>query len=245
MARDRTTGGTLVVYGTNAVAGALASAQVVRRVCVARDRMAALAPAARARGIAIEEADRATLDRLAGTPHHQGAVALAEAFRYATLEDLLEPLCTSVLVLDSVQDPRNFGAILRTARAAGVGGVVVPQDRSVGVTAVVVAASAGCLFGLPIARVTNVARALGALKDGGFWIVALSAGGDRSLFELPSIERPAVVVGGEGEGIRPLVRRACDFEARLPMASGVESLNVSVATGVALYELVVRRAGRR
>jgi 23S rRNA (guanosine2251-2'-O)-methyltransferase len=186
----------------------------------------------------VEEADRATLDRLAGHPHHQGAVAVAEPYRYAALETLAGG--AGVLVLDSVQDPRNLGAILRTARAAGVAGVVLPQDRSVGVTPVVVAASAGCLFGLAIARVPNLVRAMESLKGSGYWLVGLVPGAGRTIYGLPGIERPALVVGGEGEGLRALVRRTCDFEAALPMAPGVESLNVSVATGIALYELLVR-----
>src|SRR5262245_35313078 len=207
MARHRTTETALVVYGANAVEELLRSRQGVLRLHLARERMTpALFELARGRGLVAERSDRAALDRLAGTPHHQGAVAVAEPYRYAVLEDVATPECPSALVLDSVQDPRNFGAILRTARGAGVGGVIVPQDRSVGVTPVVAAASAGCLFGLAVARVPNVARALGALKDAGFWIVGLVAGAERSLFELTDLERPAIVVGGEGEGIRPLVR---------------------------------------
>jgi len=245
MARGRTTDGPLVVYGLNAVEGTLRSAAGVRRVAVLRGRPAPqVVRLARARGLAVEEVERGDLDRLAGTPHHQGAVALCDPYRYRPFEEVLAPGCRSVLVLDSVQDPRNFGALIRTARAADVGGVIVPQDRSVGVTSVVASASAGCLFDLPIARVPNLARALGALKDAGFWLVGLVPGADRTVFELPDLERPALVAGGEGEGLRPLVRRGCDFEAALPMAQGVESLNVSVATGIALYELIVRRRGR-
>jgi len=142
-----------------------------------------------------------------------------------------------------VQDPRNLGAVLRTARAAGVGGAVLPQDRSCGITPVVAAASAGLVFGLPIARVPNLARTLEALKRAGFWTVGLVPGAARSIFDLERPGRVALVVGGEGGGLRPLVRRGCDFEVGIPMAAGVESLNVSVATAVALYELLVRRAG--
>jgi 23S rRNA (guanosine2251-2'-O)-methyltransferase len=105
---------------------------------------------------------------------------------------------------------------------------------------VVAVASAGCLFGLPIARVANLVRAMEMVKGAGYWTVGLVPGAARSLYALPPIERPALVVGGEGEGLRPLVRRTCDFEASLPMAEGVESLNVSVAAGIALYELCVR-----
>ncbi len=217
----------------------------MRRVAVLRGRPAPrIVALARGRHLAVEELDHAGLERLAGTPHHQGAVVLGDPYRYAAIEDVVAPECSSVLALDSVQDPRNFGAIIRTARAAGVGGIVVPQDRSVGVTGVVAATSAGCLFDLPIARVPNLSRALGALKDAGFWLVGLVAGAERSVFDLPDLERPAIVAGGEGEGLRPLVRRGCDFEASLPMAPGVESLNVSVATAIALYEVVVRRRRR-
>ena len=239
MGRERTTDAPLVVYGANAVEGLLASEAPVARLLVAgraSERQLALA---RRRGLRCEETDRATLERLAGTPHHQGVVATAPPYRYADLETVAA--CESgVLLLDSVQDPRNLGAILRTARAAGIGGVVIPQDRSAGVTSVVVAASAGCLFGLAIARVPNLVRAIETVKGAGYWTVGLVPGAERSLYALPPVEKPALVVGGEGEGLRPLVRRNCDFEVSLPMAPGVESLNVSVATGIALYELCVR-----
>lgn len=224
----------------NAVAGALESGLAVERVLVAPGRGSErLVGLARRRGVRCDEVDRTTLERAAGTPHHQGAVATAVSFAYADLETVAES-DRGVLLLDSVQDPRNLGAILRTARAAGVGGVVLPQDRSVGVTSVVVAASAGCLFGVPIARVPNLVRAMEAMKAAGFWLVGLVPDAAKAIFDLPSIEKPALVAGGEGEGLRSLVRRTCDFEAALPMATGVESLNVSVATGIALYELFVR-----
>jgi 23S rRNA (guanosine2251-2'-O)-methyltransferase len=240
MGRDRTTDGPLVVYGTNAVEGLLRSDAAIDRLAVTPGRGAErIATLARRRGLRCEEIDRAALDRLAGSPHHQGAVAFTPPYRYADLEAVVAT-GRGVLLLDSVQDPRNLGAILRTARAAGVGGVVLPQDRSVGVTAVVVAASAGCLFGLPIARVPNLVRAMEAVKSEGYWSIGLVPGAERSLYDLPAIEKPALVVGGEGEGLRQLVRRRADFEVALPMAPGVESLNVSVATGVALYELCVR-----
>jgi 23S rRNA (guanosine2251-2'-O)-methyltransferase len=240
MARHRTTDAALVVYGVNAVTGLLRAGAPIERCALAGGRgTETLLAEARRRGVRCDEVDRATLDRLAGTPHHQGAVAFAAPYRYADLETVRDR-GGGVLVLDSIQDPRNLGAILRTARAAGVGGVVLPQDRSVGVTSVVVAASAGCLFDLAIARVANLVRAMETLKAAGYWLVGLVPGAARSLYELPPIEKPALVVGGEGEGLRSLVRRTCDFEAALPMAPGVESLNVSVATGVALYELCVR-----
>jgi len=209
------------------------------RLCLGRGpRESELAAEARRRGVRTESVDRATLDRLAGSPQHQGAVALLPGFPYVAIEQVLG--APSALLLDGIQDPRNLGAILRVARAAGVGGVVLPRDRSSPVTPVAVAASAGLALGLPIARVTNLARAMEAFKDAGFWLIGLVPEGGSRLDRLEMPTRPALVVGSEGEGVRPLVRRACDFLVTIPMVPGVESLNVSVATGIALYEVLLR-----
>ncbi len=251
MSRRRTTrphlpradGGALVVYGVNAVRELLRTGGPVARVVLARGpgegEIAALAAS---RGVPSERAERGVLDQLARSPSHQGVVAVAPPFRYCPLEDMLDPGRPSVLLLDGVQDPRNLGAILRTARSAGVGGVILPRDRNVGITSVVAAASAGHVFGLPIAQVTNLVRAMEALKRAGYWLVGLAPRGGTSLYDLCPPGRPALVVGGEGEGLRALVTRHCDFTVSIPMASGVESLNVSVAVAVALYDLTVRRA---
>jgi 23S rRNA (guanosine2251-2'-O)-methyltransferase len=244
MRSERTTERPLVVAGANAVLEAMRSGAPVDRVLVGPGpRRGEILAASARRGVPHQEADRATLDRLAGRPAHQGVVALLPPYRYAALEELCGAGPEPIVVLDGVQDPRNLGAMLRTARAAGVAGVVLPRDRSAGVTPVVVAASAGTLFGLRMARVTNLARALRDLKTSGYWLVGLVPSADASLFELELPARVGLVIGGEGEGLRPLVRRTCDFEARIPMAPGVESLNVSVAAGVALFELR-RRTGR-
>lgn len=247
MTRARTTRGSdgpLAVYGANAVLELLKSGEPVERVCLGRGpREAEVAAAARARGVRVETADRATLDRLAGSAQHQGTVAVAPPFAYAALERLLAPGCPSALVLDGVQDPRNLGAILRTARALGVGGVVLPRDRSAAVTPAAVAAAAGLLFGLPVAQVPNLVRAMEAFKQAGFWLVGLSPRGGTPLAELEAPKRPVLVAGGEGEGLRSLVARTCDFTVSIPMAPGVESLNVGVAVAVALYELLGRRGG--
>lgn len=242
MTRNRTTEGPLALYGANAVLGLLRSGQPVQRVMVARgSRADDVAAAARARGVAVAEVDRQELERVAQTTQHQGVVAVTPPFRYAELDAIADPSCPSALILDGIQDPRNLGAILRTARAAGVGGVVLPKDRSVGITPVVAVASAGNLFGLRIARVPNLVRAMETLKQAGFWTIGLAADAKTSVFALDVPSRPAIVVGGEGEGLRSLVRRTCDYEVAIPMAPGVESLNVSVATGVVLFD-VLRRA---
>lgn len=240
MRAHRTADRPLVVYGTNPVLELLRSSHPVTSVHLGPgSRTRELAAAARARGIpVIDEADRGALARRAGSPHHQGAVAVAPSFRYAPLDRLLREECRSALVLDGIHDPRNLGAIIRTARAAGLDGVVLPQDRSVGVTGVVAATSAGLVFGLTVVRVPNLVRAMAALKDAGYWLVGLAPGAPESLEELEPPRRIVVVLGGEGEGLRPLVRRGCDFVTSIPMAPGVDSLNVAVAAGIALYALV-------
>ena len=240
MRRNRTVDRPLIVHGANSVLELLRSSHPVTRVHLGPGpRTRELAVAARERGApVVQEADRGALARLAGSPHHQGAVAIAPPFRYAALECLLAPERRSALLLDGLQDPRNLGAIIRTARAVGLGGVVLPQDRSVGVTGVVAATSAGLVFGLPVVRVPNLVRAMGGLKDAGYWFVGLAPEAPDRLGDREPPRRIAVALGGEGEGLRPLVRRACDFLTSIPMAPGVDSLNVAVAAGIALYALV-------
>ena len=242
MSRTRTNDDALLVHGANAVAELLRSGEPVSRLQLQRGgpRTQELVRASRSRGIMPEVVERAVLDRFAGTPHHQGAVATTRPFPYRALEDVLADGLGSALVLDGVQDPRNLGAILRTARAAGVGAVLLPRDRSAGVTAAVVSASAGLVFGLPIARVPNLVRSMDALRQAGLWTVGLVPRDGAPVYGFAAPARVALVAGGEGDGLRSLVRRTCDFTVSLPMASGVESLNVGVAVAVALYELLVR-----
>jgi 23S rRNA (guanosine2251-2'-O)-methyltransferase len=146
------------------------------------------------------------------------------------------------LALDSIQDPQNLGTLLRTAEAVGVAGVLIPEHRAAGVSTAVVNASAGAVEHLRVSRVTNLARALEGLKETGIWAVALEATPEAvALWDAPLDGPLALVVGGEGEGVRPIVLRACDVAARLPIAGRVESLNAAVAGSVALYELARRR----
>jgi len=229
------------VTGSNPVRELLASAHPVERVWVRGSADAQLAAAAAARRVPVESASPDVLARIAGGAAHQGIVARVPEYRYAELDAVSGAAGNAVLVLDGIQDPQNLGAILRTSRAAGVAGVVIPKDRAATVTTAVASASAGHVFGVRLARVTNLARACEALKEARWWLVGLVAGADRDVFEVGrGLERPALVVGSEGTGLRQLVRQGCDFEAAIPMAAGVESLNVSVATGIALYALTHR-----
>jgi 23S rRNA (guanosine2251-2'-O)-methyltransferase len=202
----------------------------------------------RAAGAKVRHAPRPKLDRLAGTDHHQGIVAVVADFRYAELEDLVAAAEASgrpalLVVLDGVEDPHNLGAIVRSAHALGAQGVAIPRDRAVGVTAAVAKASAGAIERCPVARVTNVSKAIEALKEHGIWSVALAPDAEQPLSAVDLTGPVALVLGSEGEGIRPLVRRTCDLSARIPMTGGFESLSVSASAAVALYETARQRRG--
>jgi 23S rRNA (guanosine2251-2'-O)-methyltransferase len=215
----------------------------------ARDPAAELADLARRQGVAIELRDAAELDALAGPgANHQGVVALAGAYRYAELDELAALASQAgarglLVALDGVTDPHNLGAIARSAHVLGAQGLIIPRDRAAAVNPIVTKASAGAIEHLPTARVTNMARALDELKQAGLWTAALAAGPEaRPLWQLDATSPLCLVLGAEGSGIRPLVARSCDFQIEIPMrAGGVGSLNVSVAAGIALYEIARQR----
>jgi 23S rRNA (guanosine2251-2'-O)-methyltransferase len=201
---------------------------------------------ARGAGAKVRAAPRPKLDRLAGTDRHQGVVAVVADFAYAELHDLLDAAAGSgrpplLVVLDGVEDPHNLGAIIRAAHALGAHGVVIPKDRAVGVTPAAAKASAGAVERCPVARVTNVAKTLEALKGSGVWSVALAADGDRPIGQVDLRGAIALVLGSEGEGLRPLVRKTCDLAANIPMTGDLDSLSVSSAAAVALYEAARQR----
>ncbi len=201
------------------------------------------------RGVAAQAVARKTLDRIAGGPRHQGVVARLKgsgAFPEQDLDKLLENLDEPafLLVLDGVQDPHNLGACLRSADGAGVHAVIVPRDRSVGLTPTVAKVASGAAGEVPLVRVTNLARTLNKLREHhGIWLVGTSGDAPRSLYEQDLRGPLALVMGAEGEGMRRLTTEACDYLVHLPMRGGVESLNVSVATGICLYEALRQRAG--
>ncbi len=201
---------------------------------------------AKARHVPVAFSAREDLDRRAGSDRHQGAVGIAAAKAYLSLDELLETVrrhdSSLLLVLDGIEDPHNLGAIVRTAEAAGVQGVLLPTRRAVGLTAVVARASAGAIEHLPVARVVNVSQAIERLKAANFWVYGLDAKGTRSYWEVDYRGPVALVAGGEGRGIRPLVASQCDELVRIPLHGQVQSLNASVAVAVALYEVLRQRA---
>jgi len=197
-------------------------------------------------GLRVVTGERQILDRLVGGQRHQGVIAKVKAYRYLPFELLLERTSESldlewILILDGLTDPRNFGALLRTAEAVGIHYVVIPKDRSAEVTPVAVKASAGAAYHLEIARVTNLRRALVELKGRGFWIVGLDVDSRQSIYDTSYPSRLAIVLGSEGKGVRPVILRECDFLVSIPMLGKVASLNVGVAGAVFLYEVLRKR----
>lgn len=234
------------VVGINAVAAALENDIAhVREVLIearARNpRLQEIAEAARAAGIAVRTVPHEALEKLSGGNRHQGVAAsyaAAKNYDEDDIESLLEasqgaPL---LLILDGVQDPHNLGACLRSAAAAGVTAVMIPKDKSAPVNATVRKTSAGAADRVPVIRVTNLARSLETLKQAGVWLVGLAGEATQSLYATDLKGATGIVMGGEGEGMRRLTREHCDFLAKIPMTGEVESLNVSVATGIALFE---------
>ncbi len=242
------------VVGVNAVLEGLRAGRSFRRILIQRGRRGneidEIERAARERGIPIHHEPREALERLAGTPKHQGLVAFPTEGHYRAFEDLLadaaqRPGGPFLVVLDGVEDPRNLGAIARTAEAVGAHGLIVPQRRAAGVTAVAMKASAGALSHLPVGQVVNLARAMEHMKSEGCWLVGLDANGE-SLYTAIDYRSPlAIVVGHEGEGLRASTLKACDFRVRVPMQGRVSSLNVSVAAAVVLYEALRQRTTPR
>jgi len=239
------------LFGFHAVIARLrAQPQSVRDLYVGNARhdrrVRELIERAEAAGVAVHAVDDARLAALAGNDKHQGVVAVvAGGMPHRTLDDVLENLAEPalLLVLDGVTDPHNLGACLRNADAFGVHAVIVPKDRAVGLNATVAKAASGAADTVPVITVTNLARSLRDLKARGVWLVGADAGGVESLFDADLSGPIAWVLGGEGSGLRRLTRESCDRIIGIPVQGSVESLNVSVAAGVCLFE--TRRQRKR
>ena len=242
------------VAGRNAVLEAMEAEIPIRAAYVAEgaerdDRLRDIVKLAASRGTALLEVTRAELDRLTGGAVHQGVALQLPAFEYAHPDDLLaaaldsdhEPL---LVALDSITDPRNLGAIVRSAAAFGADGVLIPARRSAGMTAAAWKTSAGAAAHIPIARATNLNRTLRAYADAGLSLVGLDGSAETTISEVPGASGPLVlVVGSEGAGLSRLILQACDSLAAIPISKTVESLNAGVAAGIALYEISRQRVG--
>lgn len=196
----------------------------------------------------ISYVSKERLDQLSETHHHQGVIAIAAAYDYASVDDILAKArekgeAPFIFLLDGIEDPHNLGAIIRTANLAGAHGVIIPKHRAVGLTATVARTSAGALNFTPVAKVTNLGAAMDELKKEGLWFVCADMKGE--VMYRQNLTGPiGLVIGNEGEGVSRLVREKCDFTASIPMKGDIDSLNASVATGVLAYEIVRQRMGK-
>ena len=250
--REMCTGGEWI-YGRNPVIEALrAGRRTVSEMILPpydkgeTDEIASLRATARARGIVVRSEERDRLDKLTRFGHHQGVALKTTGYPYVGFEEIVRSAADDenalVVVLDHLEDPQNVGSILRTAMCAGATGVVIPEDRSCGITPAAVRASAGAAEHLKVAHVVNLVRAMKELQEAGVWFTGLDWGEDAKPYtEIDFKGRAGLVVGAEGAGISRLVRETCDFIAELPMPGGFESLNAGVAAGIALYEILRQR----
>ncbi|MDY6937603.1 MAG: 23S rRNA (guanosine(2251)-2'-O)-methyltransferase RlmB [Cyanobacteriota bacterium] len=251
---------TELIYGRHSVLSALENQRQLNRIWITQQlryspQFHTLLPEAKTRGTVVDEVGYTRLDRMTGGATHQGVAAQVAPYEYFNLGELIERARAAVespvvLVADGITDPHNLGAIIRTGEAMGTQGLVIPQRRAVGITSAVKKVATGALDNFPVARVVNLSRALEAFKEAGFWIYGLSEKASSSIHlefgnsdrEIDRTPRPMVlVVGSEGKGLSMLTQRCCDITISIPLTGKTPSLNVSVATGMALYEIYRQR----
>jgi 23S rRNA (guanosine2251-2'-O)-methyltransferase len=235
------------LYGVHAIYEALSAGNPsIERIYVGREtqspKLQKVIDLARERKVPVRREERNILDRMVPGVSHQGIIAVCGEFAYAPEEVLFRTEHPCVVVLDGVEDPHNLGAVIRTADAGNVSGIVVPERHSAPLSDTVAKASAGALAHVPVIRVGNLVSFLDHLKKKGVWVVGVDASGEKLWTEFDYTGSIALVFGGEHRGLRRLVREHCDVVVRLPMLGKVESLNISVTAGVLLYEVVRQRA---
>jgi len=234
------------ICGVHAVFEALASGrQPIERIHIAREaksgKLKDILELARVRDIPVRRETRAVLDRMAQGEVHQGIVAVSGEISYAEFEVLLKTDKPLVVVLDGIEDPHNLGAVMRTAEACHASGIVVPERHSAPLSATVVKASAGASAYVPVVRAKNLVNVIDELKERGLWVIGVDPAGTQDWTSFDYTGPVALVLGGEHRGLRRLVREHCDALVRLPMLGKIASLNISVAAGVVLYEVVRQR----
>jgi 23S rRNA (guanosine2251-2'-O)-methyltransferase len=239
----------LTIEGRNAVLEAFRSGKPIDKIFVldgCQDGpIRTIVREAKKHDVIINFVAKERLDQISETGKHQGVIAQGAAYEYSTVEQMLETAKEKgedpfIIFLDGVEDPHNLGAIIRTANQAGAHGVVIPKRRAVGLTATVAKASAGAINYTPVAKVTNLSQTIESLKDQGMWFVCADMDGE-SMYNLNLTGSIGVVMGNEGNGVSDLVKKHCDLVASIPMKGDIDSLNVSVATGILTYEVVRQR----
>ena len=238
--------------GRNALTEALRAGRTIDKVFIAdgdTDRgLQRLAAEAKEAGAVIVPVDRRKLDQMSFTRSHQGVIALVAAHDYVTIDEILEEAASRgenalIVICDELSDPHNLGAIMRSAECAGAHGVIIPKRRSVGLTATVAKASAGAVEYMKVARVTNINNAINELKEKGVWVFGTAAEGSVPMYKADLTGPAAIVIGNEGDGMSPLVRKNCDMLVHIPMKGKISSLNASAAASILLYEAVRQRLG--
>jgi len=241
----------LTIEGRNAVLEAFRSGRPVDKLFVqdgCKDGpIQSITREARKHDTIIQFVSRERLDQMSETGRHQGVIAYAAAYEYAEVEDILKLAADRgeppfLMLLDGIEDPHNLGAIIRTANLAGAHGVIIPRHRAAGLTATVARTSAGALNYTPVAKVTNLANTIDALKEKGLWFVCADMGGE-IMYRLNLKGPIGMVIGNEGSGVSRLVKERCDMTAAIPVHGDIDSLNASVAAGVLAYEIVRQRIG--
>lgn len=243
------------LVGRNSLAEALKTERPINKILVAKGprqgSLKALLGQAKEKGILIQEVDLVRLDKIAGDVKHQGVAFSQAPIDYWELDELLQSIKTKdeppfLVLLDELEDPHNVGAILRTADAAGVHGILMPRRRSCPLNATVAKASAGAVHHVPVARIGNVAQTLAELKEQGFWVFGAHMEGQQQYYEADWTGPVVLVIGSEGKGISRLVKEACDVLVQIPMKGKIQSLNASVACSLLMYEaLRQRQAGNK
>lgn len=243
-----------VLVGRNAVTEALKSGRGINKLWIASgDRegsVAEIAALAKERGIVVQYVERAKIEALAGGHRHQGVLAYVAPVPYAELEDILKAAeakgeAPFLVLLDELEDPHNLGALLRTADATGVHGILIPKRRSVSLNATVAKTSAGAVEYVPVARIGNTAQTLKKLKEKGFWVAGADMDGEKAYYEADLTGPLVLVVGSEGKGMSRLTKEACDFIVRMPMVGRINSLNASVAGSILMYESMRQRLQKK
>lgn len=238
--------------GRNALTEALRAGRTIDKVFIADgeiDRgLQRLAAEAKEAGAVVVPVDRRKLDAMSFTRAHQGVITLVAAHEYCTIDDILEEAASRgetplIVICDELSDPHNLGAIMRSAECAGAHGVIIPKRRSVGLTATVAKSSAGAIEYMKVARVTNINSAIAELKEKGVWVFGTAAEGSIPMYKADLTGPAALVIGNEGDGMSPLVRKNCDVTVHIPMRGRISSLNASAAASILLYEAVRQRIG--
>lgn len=240
-----------IIYGVHPVEEALKSNLPIQKIFLGTQKpssqLQTILHIAHEKSIPVVFTPRESLERMSGGGVHQNIAALLQEISYTGMEEIISRSKKRgskalLLILDGVQDPQNFGSIIRTSLGFGVDGILIPKDRAVGITSVVVKASAGAVAHLPIGRVVNIATTIDHLKREGFWIYGASGEAKERLYDLDLDVDLALIIGGEGRGIRPLVKQRCDRLFSIPMEGPISSFNVSVSAGIILYEVMRQRA---